>query len=304
MIVTFSALAPIFLVIALGIGLRRWMVSDPSFWRAVERLTYFILFSALLVHRLMITDLPDNEVLTSILSLVLPAVIVSVVLVIVRARLTMADRDFPSFLMGTIRFNSYAGLAAAHALYGDRGLAHFALLLAIYVPTVNIISTAVLARYGTNDAHSPLRVLRAIATNPIILACVVGLGFNLLGIRLPEVPDRFLAILGNAALGFGLISVGAALQIEALRMGGGQIVGSATIKLVALPILAALLCWALGVDGLSRGVVVLFAALPCSPAAFVLARQMGANAELMAGIITGTTAAAILSMPVVLALFG
>ncbi|MBC6441437.1 MAG: AEC family transporter [Rhodospirillales bacterium] len=304
MIVTFSALAPIFLVIALGVFLRRWLAQDVSFWRMVERITYFVLFPSLLIHRLMTADLPGDEVAPAVLALLLPAIAISVFLVVIRKRFSMADKDFPSFLMGSIRFNSYAGLAAAYALYGDEGLALFALLLACYVPTVNVISTSVLARYGVNDANSLVKVLKAIATNPLILACVIGFGLNLAGIRLPLVLDRTLDILGAAALGFGLISVGAALHLQSLRIGGAQIMSASLIKLLAMPTIAAGLCVLLGVDGFARGTVVMFAALPCSPAAYVLARQMGGNAELMAGIITGTTAAAILTMPLVIALFG
>ncbi len=49
MIAIFTALMPIFLVIALGIGLRRWLAPDVTFWRTVERITYFVLFPSLLV---------------------------------------------------------------------------------------------------------------------------------------------------------------------------------------------------------------------------------------------------------------
>ncbi|MBT5433568.1 MAG: AEC family transporter [Alphaproteobacteria bacterium] len=304
MTATFMALTPIFLVIVMGIGLRRWLVPDLSFWRSVERLTYFVLFPSLLLHRLMTTQLPTGEVVSSIFALVLPAVAVAVLLLLLRPRLGMSGRDFPSFLMGSIRFNSYAGLAAASALYGDDGLALFALLLAIYVPTLNVISTGVLARYAGEVSTTPLAVMYAIVTNPIIIACIAGITFNLVGLRLPLVLDRTLAILGDAALGFGLISVGAALQVESLRLGGRTIAAASVIKLLVLPVLAAVLCVLFGVEGISRGIVVLFAALPCSPAAYVLARQMGGNAELMAGIITGTTAAAILTMPIIQALLG
>tara|TARA_B100000676_G_C18088583_1_gene857335 strand:+ start:2314 stop:3228 length:915 start_codon:yes stop_codon:yes gene_type:complete len=302
MLATFSALTPIFLVIALGIGLRHWLARDVSFWRTVERLTYFVLFPSLLVHRLMTTDLPGNEVTSAILALVIPAVVMALVLIALRTRLAMKGPDFPSFLMGSIRFNSYAGLAAAYALYGADGLALFALLLAVYIPTVNVISTGVLARYAGQDAAPLASVLRAVITNPIIVACVGGISLNLFGLRLPLVLDNTLAILGDAALGFGLISVGAALHLESLRLGRRIITGASVIKLLLLPVLSAVLCTLFGVEGYAQGVVVLFAALPCSPAAYVLARQLGGNAELMAGIITGTTAAAILTMPVMLAI--
>ena len=304
MLAIFTALMPIFLVIALGIGLRRWLAPDVTFWRTVERITYFVLFPSLLVHTLMTTSLPDGEVLTSLLSLLLPAVAVTMLLLILRRPLGLNGKDFPSFLMGAIRFNSYAGLAAAYALFGDDGLALFALLLAAYIPTVNIISTVALARFASPTGTSIPAVLRAIATNPVVLACVFGLSMNLLELRLPLVLDRTLGILGAAALGFGLISVGAALHLQSMRSDKKAIALASLLKLFVLPFVAWAFCSMLGVEGYARSIVVLFAALPCSPAAYVLARQMGGNAELMAGIISAGTAGAILSMPIVLALFG
>jgi malonate transporter and related proteins len=300
----FTALMPIFLVIALGIGLRRWLAPDVTFWRTVERITYFVLFPSLLVHTLMTTSLPDGEVLTSLLSLLLPAIAVTLLVLALRKALGLNGKDFPSFLMGAIRFNSYAGMAAAYALYGDDGLALFALLLAAYIPTVNVISTAALARYASPTGASIPAVLQAIATNPVVVACVIGLSMNLLEIRLPLVLDRTLAILGAAALGFGLISVGAALHLQSMRSDKRTIALASLLKLFVLPFFAWVFCSMLGVDGYAKSIVVLFAALPCSPAAYVLARQMGGNAELMAGIISAGTAGAILSIPIVLALFG
>jgi len=44
-------------------------------------------------------------------------------------------------------------------------------------------------------------------------------------------------------------------------------------------------------------VSVLYASLPNSATSYVLARQMGGDTELLAGIITATTLAAMLTMP-------
>ena len=48
--------------------------------------------------------------------------------------------------------------------------------------------------------------------------------------------------------------------------------------------------------------LVLFAALPGSPAAYILARQMGGDGRLMAGIITLTTLASVVTLPAWIAL--
>ena len=51
-------------------------------------------------------------------------------------------------------------------------------------------------------------------------------------------------------------------------------------------------------------VAVIFTAVPASVSSFILARQMGGDHVLMAGIITSQTAAAAVTMPLVLVFLG
>ena len=58
-----------------------------------------------------------------------------------------------------------------------------------------------------------------------------------------------------------------------------------------------------GLDGPQRAIVMLHALLPTGPAAYLVARQMGGDAPLMAGIVSGTILFAGLTIPVWLLLF-
>jgi predicted permease len=74
------------------------------------------------------------------------------------------------------------------------------------------------------------------------------------------------------------------------------------LKLVVMPLTTWLFCRLFGVEGVTAATAVLFAAAPISVSAYVLARQLGGDAPLMAGLITITTVGAVVTMPVVLAL--
>ena len=54
---------------------------------------------------------------------------------------------------------------------------------------------------------------------------------------------------------------------------------------------------AFGVAGQAATISVMYASLPGSATSYVMARQMGGNATLMAGIITATTIAAMAALP-------
>ena len=71
-----------------------------------------------------------------------------------------------------------------------------------------------------------------------------------------------------------------------------------------LPVLTFLLCRGFGIEGTTAAVAVLYAAMPNSATAYVMARQMGGDTVMLAGSITATTLAAAVTMPVILGLFG
>ncbi|MBL4615141.1 MAG: AEC family transporter, partial [Magnetovibrio sp.] len=73
---------------------------------------------------------------------------------------------------------------------------------------------------------------------------------------------------------------------------------ASTLKLLALPAVAWGLAVVLGLEGQAFQVMLLYAILPMSASAYVLAREMGGDAPLAAGIITASTLAAMISMPV------
>ena len=65
----------------------------------------------------------------------------------------------------------------------------------------------------------------------------------------------------------------------------------------------ALAVW-FGVTGSNLAIVAACAAVPTSPSAYVLARQMGGDAPLLAQIITLQTILAAITMPIVIAAVG
>jgi predicted permease len=68
--------------------------------------------------------------------------------------------------------------------------------------------------------------------------------------------------------------------------------------------MAALLARGIGVGGDDLIVTIIASSVPSASAAYVLARQMGGNAPLMAEILTLQTLVALISMPILITLLG
>ena len=295
-----GALGPVFALIALGYGLHRYQIPGGDFWSGAERLTYFVLFPALLLSRLAATPMSIAGLWRLALAAGLLTGAMSVLLLVLRRQLATNGPAFSSVYQGAVRFNTYLGLAAAAALYGSEGLAQAALLIGVLIPLVNVLCVAVLARHA-GERPTPLAgTLRALARNPLILACVGGILLSLSGIGPPPGLAGMLDILARAALPLGLLAVGAGLRPLASAQAWRPLLGAALLKLMVLPVLAAAIAGLLTLGPPESQALVLFAALPSAPSAYILARQMGGDAELMAAIITLQTGLALVSLPLML----
>ncbi len=296
------ALAPVFTVIMLGAALRRTGFVPESFWPNAERITYFVFFPSLLFANTAGADLAFGELLPMAVALASAVLLTGGLMFLARPRLALGDAGFTSLFQGAIRPNIYVGLAAGAGLYGQEGVTLIAVGVAAVVPLVNVLSVLVLARYGDAARPSALGIVRTVAGNPLIIAVTLGIAFNLAGLMLPPVIGPTVEILGRAALPIGLMAVGAGLDLAAAGRAGRPVAVSSAGKLLVCPALTAALCLMLGVGGPALVVAVVYNGLPTAASAYVMARQLGGDSRLMAGIITVTTVMAALTLPGILLL--
>ncbi len=312
MIAILSSLAPIFLLILAGwlVRNRQW-VADV-FWPPAETLTFYILFPALLIHKIALADMSGINLPPIMGATAGGMLIVGGALVALRGRMAAAGLDnqaFTSVFQGSVRPNSYVGIAAGVALFGNTGVTVVSAAIIVAAPLANLLGVLVLVRYangangtkgGGADAYPRWRdTVLPIIKNPLILATLLGVALNWTGAGLPPVIGPFLAVLGQAALPIGLMAVGAGLDFSAITASGGWVAGTVAVKQIALPVVTFLLFYAFGGSGPVAAMTVMFSALPCSAVSYVMSRKMGGDATLMAGIITATTLTATLAMSVV-----
>jgi hypothetical protein len=294
-----TALVPVVLLIAMGYGLKRLRWVNDAFWAPAERITYTLFFPALLILAGVRADLGGAEVWPMALSLFSATFIVALAAIALKPVLGLKDAAFTSFFQGSIRPNTYVGVAIALLMYGNAGVAMLSIAILAVVPMVNLIAVTVMVRWG--DAHAeartPKKAMLEIARNPLVIACLIGFGMNGLGLGLPPLITPLLEILGHAALPIALLAVGAGLDIPDLKANTATAAKATALKLVALPALTWIIASAQGMHGLPFQMAVLYACLSGSASSYVLARQMGGDAPLMAGIITATTLIALVTMP-------
>ncbi|WP_454916493.1 AEC family transporter [Xanthobacter sediminis] len=300
-----SALVPVFLVIALGVVLRRTLLTDAVHWVALEKLTYFVLFPALLVVSAVKADLAKVNIVAVAGTLIAALLLLSAVIVALNRpvrRLFAADGpDFTSFYQGAVRWNTYVVLAVAGGLFGADGITIAALALVMMIPVVNVTAVLVLAAFSGREPPTGRYVAGQIARNPYISACIAGAGLNVLHVPVPQIVLEFGDILGRASLAVGLLVVGGGLALHAMARLKPLVLASLVLKLLAKPAIAIGIGLMAGLSGVELVVVALIAGVPSAPAGYVLARQMGGNAPLLAEMLTLQIIAAAITLPLVVA---
>jgi hypothetical protein len=197
---------------------------------------------------------------------------------------------FESGVQTAFRFNSYIALAVASRLGGDQGASLMALVIGFAVPVCNMAAVHALA-------HKSGSLPRELARNPLLLATVCGILFNLAGLHVPDAIESTLSRIGNASIALGLIAVGAGLRWSGIRKSKGIAAYFIAVKLMALPAIAYAMGRWLGLPALQLQIAVLFCALPTASSAYVLATQMGGNGPFVAFLFSTGTMMSVLTLP-------
>lgn len=298
-----QTLLPIFFLISLGYLFKRIKFPNEEFWKYMDKFTYFILFPALLLYKLTTAKLENIDGYNFILSAILTMLCITIVLMILnKLWLSFRGDSFTSVYQGSIRFNTYVFLALADALFADTGIVLAALLMTFLIPSINIFCITIFSIYVANDKVTIKSFTKSILTNPLIVSCVIGGSLNYMGISFPTSVENTLALLSSAALPMGLLSVGVGLHLSSIKSTKIELLLSTFLKLIAFPLLIFVVGKILSVDDISLTVLILFASMPTASSAYILARQLGGDVQLMSAIITVQTIVSMFTIILILSL--
>ena len=215
-----------------------------------------------------------------------------------RQFITRDQASLSSVYQGSIRFNTYIGLASIEALYGDGGLVLAALCLLVYIPAVNVLCVISLTATPGKSGNRLMVVTGSVMTNPLVLACLMGMGLSVWNLDVPDVGMEIVQVLSQPALPLGLLAVGAGIRFVAIGDQTWQLVVALFCKLLAFPALVVVGTLLFRVEPGLSAILLLLTCLPAPPSAYILARQLGGNVSLMANVIAIQTLFAFFTIPV------
>ena len=293
----FSVTAPIFIMLVLGIILKRMAMITDDFIKGASQLVYNIGLPVMLFSTSATADfhrLADTNVLMAF-SLMTALVFAGSLL---SAHWHLKDkRDHGVFIQGAFRGNLVIlGLAFCAKAYGDHGLAIAALPVALTVVFYNVLSVYVLNRSLTTAHNSFKPTLVGIIKNPLIIAIFFGLLVNAISLPLPGVLMDSSKYLSQMVLPLALICIGGALDLSRFISTDSASISASIWKLALSPLIACGIAIALGVRGESLAILFLLAASPTATVSFVMVQAINGNTKLAANIIVQTTLGSMLTV--------
>ena len=182
------------------------------------------------------------------------------------------------------------GLPLALLAFGEQGLA-----AAIAMFLVSNLLHFSLGNYIINDQANT----KSLLSNPIIIATVAGLIWNLTGFTLPEYIATALDMLGQIAIPLMLFSLGVRMSevdFTYWKIGlYGAVLSPLSGIIVALPF-----AWAVDLSDQYTGYLVLFAVMPPAVLNFMLAERYQQQPQIVASVVLLGNIASLVFVPVTL----
>lgn len=299
---------PVFALIALGAAARGFRVIDAGGVRGVTDFTFFLAMPALLFGAVVEAERFNLlDVAAPYFAACLMVFAVGVVLAQrwLRLRLSHAAIVGLNSAFGNTGMLALPLIAAA---FGPPGVALLVQVIALHSLMLLPVATVLIEADGRGTRH-PLRIAAAtmpsLVRNPILVALAAAVVWRALGITVPVVLHRLLAMLSGAGPTLALFTLGCSLPGllgAPVRGLWPELAVSVTLKLVALPLVVWGIAGAVGLGPLATSVAVVTAGTPTGANAFFLARRTAVSMESSAATVVVGTALSLVSLSVWLAL--
>ena len=190
------------------------------------------------------------------------------------------------------------GLPVSQLAFGDLGLQIAVMNFVAGAVLVNTAGIAIAATAGGSRRDALLAPLKY----PALYAALAGVAVNVSGIDLPTAIDAPASSLGAAAVPTMLVVLG--LQLSTLRAGEDAVdtVAVNVARLLISPAAAWLCAEALGIEGVTRGTLIVLAAMPTAVSAIILATTFNARPVFVTQVVVTSTLLSMVTLSVLIAL--
>ncbi len=310
--VIINSLLPIFLVLGLGALLKSLGFLPPEFFPKLNRLVFYVGLPALLFSRIATSPIEGGPALRIFWVMLAACGLMIVISLGIGKLMKLGGPGQGAFMQAALRGNlAYIGLPvvlytmAGTELQGSEVETTAMLVLAPTIPLYNIISVIVLISCNQQSQNRPsiFELSKKILTNPLLIACLLGLLVAWGEWHLPIFVLRSLAPLSEMALPLALLSIGASLSCGGInRKVLSPAIIASLMKVGLTPLLGFFLAQLMGLTPAETRMTLLFLACPTAVTGFIMAEQLGADEKLAGNAVVLSTLLSFFSLATVLLL--
>lgn len=291
LIFSLNATIPVFMMIILGMILRRIGWIDQQFASKMNKFVFLVPLPVLVFEDLATIDFEkvwDSRFVLFCFFVTL----VSIMIVIIISFFIKKKNIQGEFIQASYR-NSAAllGIALIQNIYGHATMAP--LMIIGSVPMYNIMAVIVLSLFSSKRDNLNKKVwintLKGIVTNPILIGIVVGLMWSLLKLPMPSILSKTVSSIGNIATPMGLMAMGATFDFKA-ALGEIKLSILATfIKLFGFCMVFLPLAIQFGFVNEQLIAILVMLGSATTVSCFVMAKNMGHDGTLTSTVVMMTT---------------
>ena len=304
MLLIIESILPVFGVMVLGFGIRKFGFIDKDNWKTIEDLCFWLLFPAILLKFIATADFSSLTLGPLVFTVVAFTAVMGLFSLSLWPPLKRIfatnSAQFSTVYQTITRWNGFAGLVIALSLFGDTSAPLMALILAIMTVIIQITNLFMLATFGSAQKPGIGKIIIMVAKNPIVVAIAIGMFINLVNLPLWQPIIDGLDLLGRAALGLSLLALGAGLSLKAVIKPSRELLAGVIGKLIISPMVMLALALFFNISGLTLSVLILCASVPTAANGYLFAKKMGGDAELYAATSTMQTMVSFFTIPIML----
>ncbi|MFS9184989.1 AEC family transporter [Streptococcus parasanguinis] len=204
-------------------------------------------------------------------------------------------------------FNSntiFVGLPINQALFGDASIPYVLIYYMCNTTFFWTLGTYLIQRDGEGEAQFDIRISLKKVFSPPLMGFILGLVMVMLQIKLPAFLASDLQYLGNLTTPLSMIFIGLSVShvgVKQLVLGKDQLLILLGRFVVAPLLMATIVYWA-PLPSLMKQVFIIQSAMPVMTNAPVVARLYGADSDYAAVMVTETTLATMVVIPILMVL--
>lgn len=298
---------PAFVLVALGYALRRWQIIPDGQWRGINLLNYRVLLPCVLFVTIARADLTQDGALP-VLALSAGGIALALALSLGAARMLKASaRETAALVAVCCVWNVVLFFTLADRLQGAASMQWTGTIAA---PSLVLATVIIVMAFAGTRAGGMRKALPALATDPVLIACLLAVATALIWPILPAFMPAGLVetllspldLAGFGSLALVLICMGAGLDFAALKGRLGLLFSAAAIRSLAIPLAVLTGAGVLGVNGDAETLLVLATGGPSAAFVYAVATEFEGETGLTAGMITLTVLVSAIALPVLTAL--